>query len=407
VERRTTLRFDLTPRSVGWILLAGGAVWLASKLWPIAILCLVALVLVGTLNPLVTWLAGHGVNRHLGLVAVFLALVLGTALLLLVSVPPLVSELTKIIENAPANRQALIQWLGDRKLTQPLAHSVRDMRIEEMMAAATAYVVGYSSQVVTGIGYAVTTLFLAFYLLADGERAKASLFALVPREYHVRLARILLNLETIVGGYMRGQLITSAAIGLFVFGLLTALGVPNALSLAVFAALTDVIPFIGGILATVPAVLASLSQGSGAALLVLVVMIVYQELESRVLVPRVYGRVLRLSPAAVIIALLIGGMLLGIIGALLALPVAAGLQMIARELRVEMPGDDTDDSELRARDERAEKAYERLSAGAPPAEAAAIAEAMAREIRADDAADPADAARVPITGGEEDDPKDG
>jgi len=154
-------------------------------------------------------------------------------------------------------------------------------------------------------------------------------------------------------------------------------------------------------------VLAALPQGAAIAITVLVAMIVYQEFESRILVPRVYGRVLRLSAAAVIIALLIGGMLLGVLGALLALPVAAGLQMVVREMRVEMPGDDTDDQELRRRDEHAEAAYERLSAGAPARDAAVIASRLAERIRKADAAaegsdDPGAAADVPITSGDED-----
>src|SRR5262249_13040686 len=97
--------------------------------------------------------------------------------------------------------------------------------------------------------------------------------------------------------------------------------------------------FVGGLLATTPAVLATLSVGVPAAIVVLVAMILYQELESRVLVPRIYGRVLRLSPPVVIVSLLVGGPLLGLVGALLALPVAAGIRMIVRELRVELPGE--------------------------------------------------------------------
>src|SRR5207248_816069 len=79
--------------------------------------------------------------------------------------------------------------------------------------------------------------------------------------------------------------------------------------------------------------------------------------------PKVYGHVLRLSPAAVVLALLAGGTLLGVMGALLALPIAAGLQMILEELRVEMPGDDSDDRPERARNAKTEATYERMSAG--------------------------------------------
>ena len=119
----------------------------------------------------------------------------------------------------------------------------------------------------------------------------------------------------------------------------------------------------------------------------------YQSFESRILVPRVYGRALRLPPAAVVIALLIGGKLLGIVGALLTLPIAAGIRMIADELRVALPGDDSDDSALRKKDERAEQVYAQLASGTSPDQAAAIAVEIAQERRTAEAVDPAQAAR--------------
>ncbi len=382
------------------------SVWLFVRLWPVLVLLAVALMIVGTLRPVVNWLERRGIRRGLGLLLIFLASGIVLALILFLTIPSLIDQLGAMMEQAPAARDHLVAWLEDHKTTAPLAEIVRDLGSGGLGAGAGEEVVAISSQVAKVIGYAITAIFLAVYILVDGRRAQGALFSICPREYHLRLARILLNLETIVGGYIRGQLITSAAITGFTFGLLTLFGVPNALALSVFAGLTDVIPFIGGIIAMTPAVLAALPQGAGVAITILVVMIVYQEFESRVLVPRVYGRVLRLSAATVIIALLIGGMLLGVLGALLALPVAAGLQMIVRELRVDLPGDDSDDRELRRRDEHAEAAYERLSAGAPAHDAAVIASKLAQQIRAADAAaeggGPAAATTVPITGGEED-----
>ena len=240
-----------------------------------------------------------------------------------------------------------------------------------------------------GLGYAVTTLVLAFYILADGKRTQGTLYAIVPRGYHMRLARILQNMEVIVGGYMRGQLITSAAVGVVTFVLLVACKVPNALSLALFAALVDVIPFVGAVLASGPAVLSALSVSVPVGMVVLAVLFVYQEFENRILVPKIYGRALRLSPTVVILALLAGGMLLGIIGALLALPIAAGLQMMVAELRVDLPGDDSDDRVAHARDAQTEATYERMSAGATAPEAGRIARNLAHDIRDADVVDAA------------------
>jgi hypothetical protein len=117
-------------------------------------------------------------------------------------------------------------------------------------------------------------------------------------------------------------------------------------------------------------------------------MVGYQEFESRVLVPKVYGRALRLPSAAIIVALLVGGKLGGIVGALLALPLAAAVQMFIEELRLDLPGDDTDNSALKQRDAKAERAYAKQSAGASPEEAGSVAIRIADQVRESDGVDP-------------------
>jgi predicted PurR-regulated permease PerM len=293
------------------------------------------------------------------------------------------------VRDAPHHREQLIALLQQREFTAPLARALQNAGLEEMFARIERSLVGYSPRALAGLGYAVTTLIMSFYILADGKRTQGALYAIVPRDYHMRLARILHNLETIVGGYMRGQLITSAAVGVFTLLLLIICKVPNALSLSLFAALADVIPFVGAVLASAPAVLAALAVSVPLGMVVLVVLFVYQEVENRVLVPRIYGHVLRLSPTAVILALLAGGILAGVMGALLALPIAAGLQMMLQELRVELPGDDTDDRLAHARNAKTEATYERMSAGAAAPEAGQIARNLEHDIRDADAVDAA------------------
>ena len=340
-RQRRVLRIEISPRTLLGVVLAAAAVWLLIELRTVVLLSVVALVLVGTLNPVLGWLQGRGMHRTLGLASTLLAMVLAFALVSLITLPVLTQQVLAIIEQAPVHRENLASWLDARTLTQPLAQSLREFETHGLLEGIGQRLLSYSSRAIIGFGYAATTVVLAVYLLADGPRALGVAYAMVPREYHVQLARITLELEVIVGGYVRGQLITSLAITVFTFALLTACGVDNALALAVFAGMTDVIPFIGGALATVPAVLAALPHGITVTLVVLTAMLVYQEFESRVLVPRVYGRVLRLSAASVIFALLVGGTLMGIAGALLALPFTAALQMVLRQLRVRMPGNST------------------------------------------------------------------
>jgi len=379
-ERRVT-RFEIAPRTILVVLLAVLAVWLFQALWNVVVVIIVALIIVGAVLPLVHFFERNGVKRPIALGLIYVGAFVVLSGLLFLTLPPLVSHLLGILENAPKERQKLISFLSEYKMGKPIAQSIKTVPLDQIFASAANQLLGYSSEVLTAIGYAVTTMFLSIYLIADAKRVSGALYAVVPRTYHMRLARILLNLETIVGGYVRGQLITSAAITAFTFALLTILGVPDSLALAIFAGLTDVVPFIGGILASAPAVVASIGNGAAAAIIVVIAMFVYQEFETRILVPRLYGRVLRMSPALVLVALLIGGTLLGILGALLALPVAAGLQMIVRELRVELPGEDVDDAKQRARDEKVEQVYEQLSAGSDATEAAQIATDLVQKIR--------------------------
>jgi predicted PurR-regulated permease PerM len=374
-----THRVEIAPRTLVLVACALALVWLADQLWNVVIVVVVALVLVGTLDPMVAWLERRGLGRGRSLALICIAIALVVAGALAATVPALVSQLQHIVEDLPHDRDRLVGLLDGFQAGEPFARALRSAPLDPVVLRAGNGLLGYSQDVIAGIGYGITTVFLAIYLLADPRQAKTMLYSAVPRRYHVKLARILRELRVIVGGYMRGQLITSLAIGVFTFALMTILGVDDALAIAVFAALTDVIPFVGGYLASAPAALAVFGRGTVTIVVVVALMVLYQEFESRVLVPRVYGRTLRMSPATVLVALLIGGTLMGMIGALLALPIAAAVRLLLRELRVEMPGE-PHDSGIRETDERAEQLYETLAEGTPAAEAATIADQVAKVV---------------------------
>jgi putative heme transporter len=387
-DRKTVVhRIEISYRTIMAVALTVGGIWLLNLLVPILVVIVVALILVGTLEPAVGWLQRHRLNRSLSIAIVFVGCAIVVVGAGLVTIPALFAQVSHTINNLPESQKSLARALESHHVTAPLASAIRTFKPEDRVRSLNmTTAVMASLGVVEVIGYVATSVVLAIYFIADSQRTRGALYALFPRRFHVRLARVLMNLETIVGGYLRGQIITSVAIGLFTFALLSLTRVPNALALAAFAAVTDVIPFVGGLLATTPAVLVALSRGTVVIAIILVAMIGYQEFESRVIVPRVYGRALRLSSAVVVIALLVGGKLGGVIGALLALPIAAALRMLIEELRVDLPGDDTDDPRERARDARAERTYARETAGASPEEAAAVATEIANKIREADVA---------------------
>jgi putative heme transporter len=379
--RVSRLRVEIAPKTVVLVLGVLAAIWILGQLTGVLAVVTVALVLVGTFDPMVTWMERRGLPRGRALVLVFVVAALGLVTVVFLMVPPLVAQFVDLIDNAPRERERIIVALEGYDWAKPVIKALQDLPLEDMGARAGAAMIGYSTKLVVAIGYGLSTLFLAIYLLADPVRSKGFLYSIVPRRHHIKLAKILLELKKIVGGYMRGQLITSLSIGVFVFVLLKILGTENALAIALFAALTDIIPFVGGYIASTPVVMAVTPQGTSVTLIVIGIMVIYQEFESRILVPRVYGRVLRLPPAIVLVALLVGGTLAGILGALLALPIAAGLQMVLRELHLALPGESPTPQGAHQLDRRANEVYETLTEGVSAVDAGVIADDLATMVK--------------------------
>ncbi len=353
------------------------SVWLLLKLWAILLVVIVALMIVGMLNPTVSRFEQRGISRNGAIACVFSAFVAAIAILLALTIPRLVSQVGELGDRLPQIQNDLANTLDASKLAAPLSKTVRETQSKEIFTQLGKWGWAYSEDVIEVFAYGASTLFLSLYLMLDRDRMRGGLYSVIPRAYHVRLSRVLVNLEAIVGGYFRGQVITSVLMAVFTFSVLTIARVPNALALSLFAGLADVLPYVGALLVCGPAFLVALSKGMTVALVVLALLAAYQEFESRVIVPRVYGKELRLPPSIVMVSLLVGGTLLGILGALLALPIAAGLRMLVEELRVDLPGEEVQDEQSLARDAREELEFARRSAGAPATEAAAIATEIA------------------------------
>jgi len=380
-ERRPLVEGGLiTGRRLLLVAAAVAALWLAAQLKSVIVVSVVALVLVGTLNPLTGFLQRRGFGRTSAVGVIFLVTGGVVVAIGLVTVPALIAQVQSLIQAAPGMQLRLASLLDRSRVLEPVAQAIRNANLQEMLLPSSRQALSYSSDLVAAIGWALTTLALAFYVLADPQTTQAALYGVVPRRFHVRLARIMLNLETIVGGYMRGQILTSGLMGVVIYVLLRVLDIKNPLPLAVFAGVTDVLPYIGGILAVIPLVAAAVPHGSVSVAVVIASVVVYQEVENRLILPRVYGRVLRLPAWLITLALLAGGELMGIVGALLALPVTAGARMILKELRVELPGAATIDPQIRQRDEQVEDLYSELAAGAGAGTSAGIALEIANEV---------------------------
>jgi predicted PurR-regulated permease PerM len=374
-NRPRVIRIEPSPGTIISLLLLIAGLWVLNRLLPVVLVLVAALIIVGTISPAVRWLEERRMGRGLGIAIVFTALMVVTVLIITMTIPSLMAQATDLLDHEPALRARLAKLLAGSNLTSPLAELLRKVQSGDLvrMVASNAY--EYSTRAIVIFAYILSSIFLALYIMVDRDRLRGGLFLVIPRSHHIRLSRIMLNLETIVGGYIRGQAITSAFMAVFVFILLKACDVSNALAIAVFAGVVDVLPYIGALLSVGAAVAAALSRGPDIIIVVLVLMLTYEVFESRVLVPRIYGRALRLPSSVILFSLLSGSVLLGVVGALLALPVAAAVLMLIEELRVELPGQQEQavDVEIRERDDRGEEEYERRAEGMPAEQAAAIA----------------------------------
>jgi predicted PurR-regulated permease PerM len=375
------IRFELSPKTLVMLVLVIASLWLLIRLWPVVLVLVVALLVAGTLSPVINWLEGKRVRRGLGIAIVFTVFCILALLFLVLTIPTLVSQASILFEQEPVIRARLADYLAGSHLSAPLATWLRGLKADALTSAISATALPFSLRVLSMVAYGLSALFLGLYIMIDRDRLRGGLYSLVPRSHHIRLSRIMMNLETIVGAYIRGQVVTCLLMAVFTFVLLTVCGVENALALAAFAGLADVLPYIGPFLSIGPAVIAALSRGPIVVVVVLVLMLAYEEFESRVLVPRIYGRALRLPSSVVLFALLAGGTLMGILGALLALPIAATVMMLIEELRVELPGEQEQPADMRLReaDIRDEKEYERRTEGAGAEQAAAIAAEISKD----------------------------
>jgi predicted PurR-regulated permease PerM len=375
------VRFELAPKTMLIALLMIAAVWVLVKLLPVVLMFVAALVLVGTLNPIVGWLETKRIRRKGAIAIVFGSAVVFTALLLFLTIPPLIAQLRELVEREPEIRGHAVALLQRSPLTNPLAEQLKNLDYSERLKSSQTTVLSAAKRAFEILAYLSASIFLALYFMIDRDRLRGVVFAVVPRRHHLRFSRVLLDLETIVGGYIRGQVITCALITAFILGLLLVCRVPNALALAVLGGAMDVLPYIGPLLTIAPAVLAAYGNGLVITAVVFAALVLYEEFESRVLVPLVYGRALRLPAAVVFFSLIVGAVLGGIIGALLALPLAAAIVMLIDQLRVDLPGEteQPQDVETRRKDEQQEQEYEQRTEQKPAAKAAAIAVEIAEE----------------------------
>lgn len=314
---------------------------LAAALWRLRAILppfLLAAVLSYLLNPLVNLLAQRGFSRLSALIFIYLAvIVLGTVGVGLL-VPVVIGELNRLAEFLPgyfAQLQAMATEFQERYSQFQLPGAVRQS-LDDAIVAVQGRLIGLIASAAQGALGIFTALFslllapvLSFYLLKDLDQLRCGLRRILPRGDRPGALDLLGEIDAAISGFVRGQLIVAALVGLMVTAALTLLRVRFAVILGIFAGVTDIIPYFGPLIGAIPAVAVAAAGAPLEALKVLAAIFVIQQVESQLLSPRIVGSHVGLHPLAVIFALLAGFELFGLVGMIAAVPAAAVARVLA------------------------------------------------------------------------------
>jgi predicted PurR-regulated permease PerM len=277
------------------------------------------------------WMEKHHVRRGIALTLIA-TIIFGAVLLFLLGVvPAMAEELNDLTKEMPAIAHRLEQRLPAaapylRSIAAQIASPPKPNDAKEWLSRGV--IVGWYA--VEALSAIFLTLVIAVYLCLEGKRALAWLFSFAPEDRRRKLVRTAEEVQPVMLAYMRGQLITSSLAAGVAFGTLMLLGVKGAIPLATLAFVGDFIPVLGFLASIVPAVLLALLKSPAAALIVVAAYVTYHFVENYFIVPRVYGKTLRLSTLAVMLSVTFGWMVAGSAGAVLILPFAAAYPSIER-----------------------------------------------------------------------------
>jgi predicted PurR-regulated permease PerM len=301
---------------------------------------LIAMFLAVALTPAVNTL-NRFMRRGFAIAAVYLGLLGVIVALGLLLIPPVVSQITKLADNAPRYVEDVQEYVQDNRRLRELEEDYNITQKLEEEAAKLPSRLGSAAGILTDIGFGIVNSLFAFitimvltaFMLASGPQWREAFLRLQPPDRRVRMDRILNRMSNAVSSYVIGAFTVSFIDGLAAFIVLTILGVPFAAPLAIVMGTLSLIPLIGATIGAVLVGLVTLLAGDFPTDTIIwaIYAIVYQQFENNVIQPQVQKRTVRVHPFVVLVAVLCGATLLGVLGALVAIPVAASLEILVKE----------------------------------------------------------------------------
>jgi predicted PurR-regulated permease PerM len=327
------VKIEISPKTLIYVFLFFLGLWFFSQIKAILLLFFVSFILVSALSPAVEFLTVRKISRTLSVVLVYLTLI-SLIFLLGVAVIPLMTAQTRDFLCAfPLLVQKASEAIGPDKrlLWERYAQGLINGLSSEFIKMP-----GQALKTTMSIAQSVFAFFsilvISFYLLLERTYLYRGLVGLFPLSFQKSVEEIIVRLEKKLGAWVRGQVFLGFAVGIVSYFGLLVLGVGFALPLAIIAGILELVPTIGPILSAIPAILVALTTSSVLALLVAGLYILIQQFENNFLIPQVMKKTVGVNPLITILALMVGGTLMGVIGVLLAVPVVGVLTVLGQEI---------------------------------------------------------------------------
>jgi predicted PurR-regulated permease PerM len=337
-----------------FVVSVGVAFWLVFRFRLVLFALFVALVISTAITPGVVWLNRRGLPRALGVILIYLLiLALFIGFILLVA-PLILDQVTGISDELPVYYQQFRDWLLDSPsflvriigsrlprdlvltpfsqqtpLIDPESVGGQEARADAAIREQIAQAISYTGTILRGVFIGLAVILLAFYWTLDGQRAVRYLLLLVPQSKREDIREIYAEVENKVGSYVIGVFLLSLVVGAMALVAYWIIGLPYALSLGIVAGVFEAIPIVGPALGALPAITIALGTGNNSIVIgVIVATLLIQAVENYLLAPRILGHSVGVNPIVTLLALVTFTSLLGFAGALLAIPLAAVIQIV-------------------------------------------------------------------------------
>lgn len=315
-----TRRVDISYKTIIFVTAFFLLLWIVFQILDIILLFFVAFIFMSALSPAVDRLVKLHVPRVIAVVGLFIIIVTILSGMIAIGLTPLITQTNYLVKELVQ----IMDWLTRSNI-------VDQNIINSQVSSLSGQIVDITVDVFKNVISFVSVIIVTLYMLLDREKVEKFATFLFAR-HQEKAERVLERVEGKLGAWLRGQILLSVLIGILVYVGLTILGVQYALPLAIIAAFLEVIPVIGPIISAIPAVLIGLTISPIFAGIIALLYFGIQQIEGHLIVPQVMKKAVGLNPILVILAISIGGRLLGIGGALLAVPIAAVIQIVAEEI---------------------------------------------------------------------------